>query len=78
MKNKRRVKVLSAIKEKANEYKQIYFISVEIEGHETGLLGGKKQTSIGIDVLSGVEILNVIGRDFDCLDEVRAALKNCK
>jgi hypothetical protein len=59
------IKIVGSSQLDPNEFKGLYLIDLEVDGVPTGLVVGLKSTEIGIDVLSGSDILRFVDEDAD-------------
>ncbi len=71
------VKFGEAVQVDLSEFKAMYVLPMEIDGVSTGILIGKRATDMGIDVLTGADILKTLDQETDFDSKVRDAIVQC-
>ena len=74
---KYKVNIGNVVKKDVSEYKSLYFVSVDVDGVPSGILVGKSETDIGVNVLSGGEILKFLDAEVDFYKKIRDAILIC-
>ena len=78
MGSKHGLSIVEIIQVDPSDYKSLYYLSVDIDGVPTGVLIGKKETTLGIDVISGGDILRFVdSSEDDIYAKIRKAIKEC-
>ena len=72
----RKVRIESISKVDVSEYIDFHRVNIEVNGVQTSVLVGRKETDLGINVLSGHDILGFFESDQHVLKEVGDMIRN--